>query len=130
MGGYQKNTWTVYDETIPDIQQPNSFITKAKLDHIERGIESAITALEMGEVNEGFEAKCEIVTDAEDPTIKRINMVIPKAVSWIYSKKELHDKETSPIGTIPNDMILDVKGNIFSGSVTSQQAMFLNCDWE
>ena len=112
--GYNKNTWTVYDETIPDIQQPNSFITKAKLDHIERGIESAITDLQMGEVTKGFEAKCELVTDANDPTIKRINMVIPKEVSWIYSTKELHDKETAPIGTIPNDMVLDTKGNIFS----------------
>lgn len=116
--GYQKNTWTVYDETIPDMQQPNAFITKAKLDHIERGIESAITDFQMGTVSKGFEAKCEIVTDAEDATIKRINMVIPKEVSWIFSDKELHDNETSPIGSVPNDMIIDSKGNIFSVVLT------------
>lgn len=112
--GYNKNTWTVYDETIPDIQQPNSFITKAKLDHIENGIASAITDLQIGEVSKGFEPKCELVTDEEDPTIKRINMVIPKEVSWIFSSKELYDKETAPIGTLPNDIVLDIKGNIFS----------------
>lgn len=116
--GYKKNTWTVYDETIPDIRQPNSFITKAKLDHIEQGIESAVTDLQMGQVSEGFEAKCELITDAEDSTIKRLNIVIPKQVSWIFSKKELHDKETSPIGTLPNDMVLDIKGNIFSVMLT------------
>lgn len=112
--GYQKNTWTVYDELIPDIQQPNSFITKAKLDHIEQGIENAVTDLQMGEVSSGYEAKCELVQDANDPTIKRLNMIIPKQISWTFSTKELHDKGTSPIGTMPNDIVLDVKGNIFS----------------
>ena len=116
--GYQKNTWTVYDPTIPDPQQPNAFITKAKLDHIERGIESSVTDLQMGEVTKGFEAKCEIVTDAEDATIKRINMVIPKEVSWLFSQKELHDNDTSPVGSLPNDMIIDGKGNIFSVFLT------------
>lgn len=112
--GYKKNTWTVYDETVPDIQQPNSFITKAKLDHIEKGIEDAVTDLQMGEVSSGYEAKCELVEDAEDPTIKRINITIPKQISWIFSVKELHDKDTSPIGTMPNDNVLDVKGNLFT----------------
>lgn len=111
--GYKKNTWAVYDETVPDLQQPNSFITKAKLDHIENGIENAVTDLQMGEVSSGYEAKCELVEDAEDPTIKRINITIPKQISWIFSSKELHDKDTSPIGTMPNDNVLDVKGNLF-----------------
>jgi len=91
--GYNKNTWTVYDDAIPDIQQPNSFITKAKLDHIEKGIESAITELLIGEVSEGFEAKCEIFQDSDDPTIKRLNMIIPRKVSWIFSEKELDQKQ-------------------------------------
>lgn len=112
--GYKKNTWTVYDETIPKNQQPNSFITKAKLDHIEEGIESSITDLQIGEVSEGIEADCQIYTDPEDATIKRLNIVIPKKVSWIFSTKELHDKETAPIKTFPGDMILDIRGNIFS----------------
>lgn len=112
--GYQKNTWAVYDKTVPDKMQPDAFITKQKLDRIERGIESAITDFRLGEITKGFEAKCEIVTDIEDPSIKRINIVIPKEVSWIYSQKELHDNEISPNGSYPNDMIIDVKGNIFS----------------
>lgn len=112
--GYQKNTWVVYDETIADKMQPDAFITKQKLDHIENGIESAITDLQMGEVSKGFEPRCEIVTDSEDKTIKRINMVIPKEVSWVFSQKELHDNEISPNGTYPKDMVMDIKGNIFT----------------
>ena len=112
--GYQKNKWTVYDNTIPDKMQPDSFITKRKLDRIENGIESAITDLQMGEVSKGFEAKCEIVADTVDPSIKRINMVIPKEISWIFSEKELHDNEIAPYGSFPNDKIIDIKGNIFS----------------
>lgn len=112
--GYEKNTWTVYDKTMPDSMQPDSFITKRKLDNIEHGIESAITDLLLGEVTKGYEAKCEIVTDEVDPSIKRFNMVIPKEVSWIFSQKELHDNELAPYGSYPNDKIIDIKGNLFN----------------
>lgn len=112
--GYQKNKWTVYDKTIPDNMQPDSFITKRKLDNIEKGIESSITELIIGEVTKGFEAKCEIVTDTVDPSIKRLNMVIPKEVSWIFSEKELHDNEIAPYGSFINDKVIDIKGNIFT----------------
>ncbi len=111
--GYQKQTWTVYDEAIPDIRQPNSFITKAKLDHIELGLESAITDLRLGEVNEGITPSIQIVTDENDSSVKLLNFSYKHSAEWFYSSKELVDKATAPVGCVPGDMILDVKANIF-----------------
>lgn len=112
--GYKKNTWTVYDQTVPDIKQPNSFITKAKLDHIENGIEDAVTDIQLGTVTKGLEYKCEIVPDEKDDTIKRLNITFKKEVSWIYSSQELFDKQVAPLGCAPEDYVLDSKGNIFT----------------
>lgn len=111
--GYQKNTWTIYDTTIPDKLQPDSFITKDKLDNIEHGIGNAITDFEMGTVSKGYQVSCEIVTDEKDPTIKRINMVIPKEVSWSFYEYELYDKTIVPIKSHPGDWIIDAVGNLF-----------------
>lgn len=114
MAGYQKNTWQVYDYTIPFHEQPNAIITKAKLDNIENGIEKAVTDFKIGNVSKGDDAYCEIITDENDPSIKKINMVIPKEVSWVFSEVELYDNSVAPIGISINDMILDSKGNIFT----------------
>ena len=38
---YVKNNWAVYDPELTDDQQPDAFLTKAKLDNIEAGIEEA-----------------------------------------------------------------------------------------
>lgn len=38
---YTKNLWAIYDPNVPDEEQPGAFITKAKLDNIESGIEAA-----------------------------------------------------------------------------------------
>lgn len=111
--GYQKNTWTIYDATVPDKLQPDSFITKDKLDHIEGGIEGAITDFKIGTVNKGYNATCEIVTDDEDPTVKRINITIPKESSWLYYEYELYDKTITPIESYPGDFIIDSIGNVF-----------------
>ena len=111
--GYQKNTWTVYDKTTPDYKQPDSFITKKKLDNIEGGIAAAITDLQLGEISKGLDVKCEIITDENDPTIKRINLVVPREVSWHFSSQELHDNAIAPSNVYPNDIILDTKGNLF-----------------
>lgn len=110
---YKKNTWTVYNSTIPDKLQPDSFITKDKLDNIENGIDGAITDLKMGTVNKGYNVSCEIIEDENDPTIKKINMVIPKEASWIYYENELYDKTITPIKSFPGDFIIDKVGNVF-----------------
>ena len=114
MAGYQKNTWVIYDSGIPKHEQPDAFITKAKLDNIENGIGNAITDFQVGTVSKGTDARCEIIADENNPSIKRINMVIPKEVSWSFSEAELHDKSVAPIGISINDFILDIKGNIFT----------------
>lgn len=112
--GYRQNNWTVYDETVPDYKQPDSFITKKKLDNIESGIAAAITELKIGDVVKGSDIKCEIVNDENDPTIKKLNMVIPREVSWHFSAQELHDNAIPPTNTFLNDIVLDIKGNLFS----------------
>ena len=126
MAGYQKNTWELYNESIPVKDQPNAFITKRKLDNIESGIENAITDFQIGTVTKGADACCEIVADENDPSIKKINMVIPKEVSWLFSDVELHDGDIAPTGVAINDIILDSKGNIFNLTLNSNNNLILN----
>lgn len=126
MAGYQKNTWVVYNDDIPKYEQPDAFITKAKLENIENGIENAITDFKIGTVSKGTEVYCEIIPDENDPSIKRINMVIPKEVSWSFSPVELSDKSVAPNGSTLNDIILDVSGNIFTIVKNSNGTYILN----
>ena len=114
MAGYQKNTWVLYNKDIPKYEQPDAFITKSKLENIENGIENAVTDFKIGTVSKGTEVYCEIIADENDPSVKRINMVIPKEVSWSFSNVELVDKSAAPNGATLNDIILDAKGNIFT----------------
>lgn len=118
--GYEKNTWTLYDSTVPDKLQPNSFITKDKLDNIEDGIGSAVTELKIGTVSKGYEVSCEIITDENDPTVKVLNLVIPKEASWGFFKYQLYDKTIAPEGYYPGDIIVDVNGTLFT--------VFLDCN--
>lgn len=111
--GYKPQTWTVYDESIPDIQQPNSFITKAKLDHIELGLAAAITDLQIGDINEGLEPKVEIITSEEDSTVKLLTFTFRHSANWLFSEKELLNNATAPVGSVPGDIFLDTKGNVF-----------------
>ena len=111
--GYKPQTWTVYDESIPDIQQPNSFITKAKLDHIELGLAAAITDLQIGDINEGLEPKVEIITSEEDSTVKLLTFTFRHNANWLFSEKELLNNATAPVGSVPGDIFLDTKGNVF-----------------
>lgn len=118
--GYEKNTWTLYDSTVPDKLQPNSFITKDKLDNIEEGISDAVTELKIGTVTKGYEVSCEIVADEKDPTVKILNMVIPKEASWGFFKYQLYDKTIAPEGYYPGDVVVDANGTLFT--------VFLDCN--
>lgn len=111
---YQKNTWVLFEEGIPAHEQPDAFITKQKLDHIETGIRSAVTDFKLGTISKGTDVQCEIISDENDPSVKRINLVIPKEVSWLFSQVELMDNGVAPTGATLNDMVLDNKGNIFT----------------
>lgn len=114
MAGYQKNTWAVYNDSIPKHEQPNAFITKRKLDNIENGIKNAVTDFVIGTVTKGTNVSGEIISDENDPSIKRINLVIPKEVSWLFSNIELKDGGVAPVGASLNDLIIDSNGNVFT----------------
>lgn len=124
--GYQKNTWVLFEEGIPAHEQPDAFITKDKLDHIETGIKSAVTDFRLGSISKGTDVQCEIVPDKNDPSIKRINLVIPKEVSWLFSEVELTDQSVAPEGATIIDMVLDTKGNIFNITENSNGTYILN----
>lgn len=124
--GYEKNTWTIYDSTVPDKLQPDSFITKDKLDNIENGIDNAVTDLKMGTVTKGHEISCEIVEDKNDPTVKVLNLVIPKEVSWGFYKYELYDKTIAPENTYPGDVVVDVNGTLFTVFLDTDGSYRLN----
>lgn len=123
---YQKNTWVLFEEGIPAHEQPDAFITKDKLDHIETGIRSAVTDFVLGSVSKGTDVQCEIISDENDPSIKRINLVIPKEVSWLFSEVELTDQSVAPTGATIIDMVLDSKGNIFTITENSNGILILN----
>lgn len=124
--GYQKNTWVLFEEGIPAHEQPDAFITKDKLDHMETGIKSAVTDFRLGTVSKGTDVQCEIIPDENDPSIKRINLVIPKEVSWLFSNVELIDQTVAPFGATVIDMVLDIKGNIFNIIENNNGVLILN----
>ena len=43
---YEKNKWELFNPDLTDDEQPDAFITKAKLDNIETGIEEAHKLIE------------------------------------------------------------------------------------
>lgn len=123
---YQKNTWVIFEEGIPAHEQPDAFITKDKLENIETGIRSAVTDFVLGTVSKGTDVQCEIISDENDPSVKRINLVIPKEVSWLFSEVELTDQSVAPTGATVIDMVLDSKGNIFTITENSNGILILN----
>lgn len=78
---YDKNRWELYDPSIPNEKQPHSFITKRKLEQMEKGIEEANIELEVGEVSIGKskeDTKVEIIEDEVAQT-KKLNITFPPA---------------------------------------------------
>lgn len=73
---YEKNRWELYNPNIPNDQQPDSFITKSKLEKMEQGIEEASIELEVGTIKKGDEFKAIIVEDEITKT-RKINFVYP-----------------------------------------------------
>ena len=74
---YEKNQWIIYDPGIPDMLQPDSFITKEKLDRMEQGIydshkliDEITPKIEIGEVTEGELAEATIIDG-------KLNLVLP-----------------------------------------------------
>lgn len=76
MAKYEPNIWDLYDPNIPDEDQPNSFITKRKLDRMEKGIEDASIKLEIGDIKIGEGYDVSIVEDAENGT-RKLNITFP-----------------------------------------------------
>lgn len=54
---YTKNNWSIYNPELPDEQQEDAFITKAKLENIENGIEAAHNLIENAEGIVGKDGK-------------------------------------------------------------------------
>ena len=78
---YDKNRWELYDPSIPNENQPHSFITKRKLEKMEQGIEEANIELEVGEVtfaDNRADAGVEIVED-ETAKTRKLNVTFPPA---------------------------------------------------
>ena len=73
---YKKQTWITYDEKLTASEQPHSFLTKVKLDHMEDGIELANYDLTIGEVKIGAPG-ASIVVDTEKG-VKILNLSIPE----------------------------------------------------
>lgn len=75
---YQPNQWELYDPNLPNEQQPHSFITKRKLEKMEKGIEEANVELEVGEVKIGENYNVTITEDEESKT-RKLNITFPPA---------------------------------------------------
>ena len=77
---YDKNRWEIHDPNKPNSEQPDAFIIKKKLDHIEEGIRIAHADLQIGTVTEGDTASAYIAYD-EDKNVRNLNLQIPKGQS-------------------------------------------------
>lgn len=75
---YNPNRWELYDPNRPNEEQPHSFITKRKLEIMEKGIEDANITLEIGEVRMGTDYGVTITEDPINKT-KKLNIVFPPA---------------------------------------------------
>ena len=84
---YEKNTWKIYNKNVPDVKQPDAFITKDKLDNIEQGIYDShqliidyAKEIEIGDVQEGDSAYASIVDG-------KLNLVLPKGEQGIQGPR-------------------------------------------
>ena len=75
---YNPNRWELYNPDLPDEAQPHSFITKRKLEKMEKGIEEANIRLEVGEINMGDTYNVSITEDTENKT-RKLNITFPPA---------------------------------------------------
>lgn len=77
---YDPNKWEIYDPSIPNEEQPDSFITKRKLDKMEKGIRDASVELEIGTVTMGNPYNASIVEEetAQGRT-RKLNITFPTA---------------------------------------------------
>ena len=75
---YTPNKWELYNPNIPKEDQPHSFITKRKLEHIEKGIETASVSLVVGEITMGDTYNVTITEDEENK-VRKLNITFPPA---------------------------------------------------
>ena len=75
---YNPNKWELYNPNLPNEEQPHSFITKRKLEIMEKGIEEANVRLEVGEVSIGDTYDVTITEDSENKT-RKLNITFPPA---------------------------------------------------
>ncbi|MDD3121929.1 MAG: hypothetical protein PHC62_00270 [Candidatus Izemoplasmatales bacterium] len=76
---YEKNDWESYDEKYPIEKQPDSIITKNKLDRMELGIERSNMTFETGNIgiSNTENPSVSIVVDEVDHT-RKLNILFPK----------------------------------------------------
>lgn len=73
---YSPNRWELYNANIPNEDQPHSFITKRKLENIEKGLTEANIPLEVGEVAPGDRFNITITEDIINRQ-KKLNFTYP-----------------------------------------------------
>ena len=131
MSTYEKNKWESYNPDIADEKQPDAFITKEKLDHIEDGISEAYkygASIEIGEVTDGSAASAEIVDG-------KLNLVLPTGkdgkqgevgrsmyvatVSPADSKIALTDIR-SPQDIKVEDLVVDQDGKVYAVALVDE----------
>lgn len=77
---YTPNRWALYDPSISDEDQPDSFITQRKLERMEEGIEDANIDIEAGTLTIGNEYHVEVVLNPVENT-KKLNITLPPGTS-------------------------------------------------
>ena len=76
---YEKNEWESYNENYPLDKQPDSLITKQKLDRMELGIERSSMSLEAGNIGISNDENPSVsITIDEIEHTKKLNILFPK----------------------------------------------------
>lgn len=76
---YEKNEWESYNENYPLDKQPDSLITKTKLDRMEAGIERSSMSIDTGNIGFSNDENPSVsVTVDEIEHTRKINILFPK----------------------------------------------------
>jgi len=102
---YEKNDWEGYVESKPITQQPDSIITKVKLDKMEKGIERANMTFEAGNITISRDENPSVSfsTDEINHT-RKLNIAFPKQKASSDGAK-IDDTETSDKTTYSSEKI-------------------------
>ncbi len=119
---YEKQSWENYDKTLPDRVQPDSIITKKRLDHMEDGIEKNSMSLSIGELTLGQNTIPDAsITIDEENHEKKLNIVFP--ITTEINDKTIKDNATWSSRKIRSEIDKIASNTHYTCEITSDSGL-------